>query len=136
MTATRTQHTSTTVNNRQSGPPSYVSPSRLLPRRTRRAVLAADRYRCVFCADTRDLEIDHVIPHFYGGQERWRNLVTLCRFHNRVKGTYFLEQGVVKYRAWPGRSDITMAAAILAAERRALRNPLRWFRLFLAVRHG
>lgn len=77
-----------------------------------------------------------MIPHFYGGDERWRNLVTLCRAHNRIKGTYFVDSGVVRYRAWPGSSSIQLAAAILAAERQALRNPLRWFRLFLAVRHG
>lgn len=122
------------INHRVVRPAGLSSGHRLLPRRTRRVVLAADRYRCVFCGAAQQLEVDHVVPVHYGGRDRWRNFVTLCRLHNRIKGTYYRNaSGRVRYRSWPGQTDRALAAAILGAERRALRSPVRWARLALAL---
>lgn len=46
--------------------------------RLRRAAYAADSHECVYCASTRDLGVDHVVPRSQGGQNTIENLVTAC----------------------------------------------------------
>ena len=45
---------------------------------TREAVLSRDQYRCVICASTYDLEVDHRRALINGGDNRIENLATLC----------------------------------------------------------
>ncbi len=102
--------------------------------RIKRAVLAADRYRCVACGLAGDLQIDHVMPWSCGGLSSLFNLMVLCGGCNRVKSNYWRwRDGRVTYRGVEGRADERRAAVILAAERRARWNPLRWWRAAIAL---
>jgi len=102
--------------------------------RLRRRVLAADRHRCVSCHRRDELQIEHVMPWSLGGLSWWWNLVTLCGDCNRVKSNYWrFRDGYVVYRAFEGYGVPGRAAAILARERRARRNPLRWLRAAWAI---
>lgn len=95
----------------------------------RRAVLAADRHRCVHCGSQVRLQIDHVIPWSLGGLTALFNMMTLCGVCNRAKSNYFERRnGTVCYNPFPGVNRRDLAAAILASERRARLNPLRWTR--------
>ncbi len=56
-----------------------------LPRRevrlTRRRVLERDRHTCQYCRrefDSKQLNIDHVVPRQRGGKTRWNNVVCSC----------------------------------------------------------
>lgn len=98
--------------------------------RQRRAVYAADRHRCVYCHSRVSLQVDHVLPWSHGGRTWLPNMVTLCGPDNRVKSDYWPGEG---YRPFEGAGNIALAAAILAAERRARRNPLRWVRAALSL---
>ena len=100
-----------------------------IPAWLRRAVLEADRHRCVFCGHRADLQLDHVRPWASGGLTSLWNLVTLCGPDNRTKSSYWRDlDGYVHYRSFTGSDDVRKAAEILAAERRARLNPLRWLR--------
>jgi hypothetical protein len=100
-----------------------------IPVRLRRAVFAADGWACVACGNTAGLQLDHVRPWSCGGLNRIWNLVTLCANCNRVKSNYWVwANGRVTYTGWEGSSNRQLAAAILAVERRARRNPWRWCR--------
>ena len=95
----------------------------------RRAVYAADRWRCVFCKSDASREIDHIRAWRAGGLTALWNLMTLCKRCNDVKSNYNVDRdGFVHYRAWGGLNDPQLAAKILAKERRARLNPLRWVR--------
>jgi hypothetical protein len=105
--------------------------------RLRRRVYAADNYHCVYCWRTVDLQLDHVRPWSTGGLSSLWNLVTLCGSCNRAKSNYWqYRNGRIVFRLWtyddvermPTRYQLDIAAAILARERRARRNPLRWLR--------
>lgn len=101
--------------------------SAYISQRLRRKVFAADRHRCVYCHSGHDLQVDHVMPWSLGGMTRLLNLVTLCSVHNRVKSNFWVTRdGRVIYRPFEGADNRVLAAAILAAERQARRNPLRW----------
>lgn len=52
----------------------------------RRQVYSDDGWKCVYCSDTRNLEIDHIVPLSKGGTEDRSNLQTLCAPCNRKKG--------------------------------------------------
>lgn len=100
-----------------------------IPAWLRRAVLEADRHRCVFCGSRAGLQLDHVRPWASGGLTSLWNLVTLCGRDNRTKSSYWRDRdGYVHYRSFQGSDDVRKAAEILAAERRARLNPLRWLR--------
>lgn len=94
-----------------------------IPLWMRRAVYRADRYRCVYCGLRGDLQVDHIVPWACGGLTVLWNLATLCALHNRAKSCY--------YPPWDGR--IAGPDAILRAEHRARRNPLRWLRMAFAL---
>jgi hypothetical protein len=106
-----------------------------IPNWLRRAVYAADRYACIWCGAVADLQVDHIRPWACGGLSCLWNTATLCGPHNRIKSCYWVyRSGLVVYRSFPGSDDEATAAAILAAERRARRSPLRWLRAAWALR--
>jgi 5-methylcytosine-specific restriction endonuclease McrA len=95
----------------------------------RRLVYAADGYRCVYCGNGGQLQLDHVHPWSYGGRTSFWNLACLCQTCNVIKSNYWISRGGrVAYRPFAGASNMTVAAAILAVERRARWNPMRWIR--------
>ena len=51
-------------------------------------VKARDGYRCLCCGEDRKrtLQIDHVAPSYFGGNNSLDNLQTLCGLCNRIKG--------------------------------------------------
>ena len=99
------------------------------PEWLRRAVLAADRGRCVFCGDRTRLHVDHITPWAAGGLTTMYNLAVLCRRHNKIKSNFSVDaDGYVHYRAFDGYADPVMAAAILARERPRRLYPGRWLR--------
>ena len=105
-----------------------------IPAWLRRTVLEADRHRCVFCGSHAGLQLDHVRPWASGGMTSLWNLVTLCNKHNVLKSNYWRDRdGYVHYRSFQGSDDVRKAAQILAAERRARLNPLRWLRAAWAL---
>jgi HNH endonuclease len=105
-----------------------------IPAVLRRAVLAADRYHCVWCGSAWQLQLDHIRPWSCGGLSSLWNLAVLCGRCNRVKSNYWVWQsGRVTYRAFAGSDSQRLAAQILAAERRARCNPLRWLRAAYAA---
>lgn len=56
---------------------------------TRRAVLARDRHRCVYCKGKAET-IDHVVPRSRGGRHVWDNVVAACRRCNHKKADRLL----------------------------------------------
>ncbi|HJQ00031.1 MAG TPA: HNH endonuclease [Jatrophihabitans sp.] len=56
---------------------------------TRRAVLARDAHRCVYCTVRADT-IDHVVPRSRGGRNEWTNVVAACARCNHRKGDRLL----------------------------------------------
>lgn len=59
--------------------------SRYISKEVREIILKRDNYKCVFCAASSALEIDHVIPVSKGGTSEQNNLQVLCRSCNRKK---------------------------------------------------
>jgi hypothetical protein len=114
-------------------------------KRQDRVVKAADRNRCL----ARHLggcegeprgrwfyEVDHGVPWIAGGYTWLPNLFLLCFFHNQTKCNYNVDKdGYVHYRksSYGGVYDPVLAAQILAAERRARRNPMRLVRALWAL---
>jgi 5-methylcytosine-specific restriction protein A len=48
-----------------------------------------DRWRCLSCASSKHLQVDHIVPVGKGGENRLSNLQTLCRSCNsRKSDTY------------------------------------------------
>lgn len=62
-------------------------PSRHVSAADRDAIMKRDGHRCVVCAATEKLEIDHIIPVSRGGTSQIGNLQVLCRSCNRKKRT-------------------------------------------------
>jgi 5-methylcytosine-specific restriction endonuclease McrA len=58
---------------------------------TRRAVLARDAHRCVYCTVRADT-IDHVVPRSRGGRNEWTNVVAACARCNHRKGDRLLSE--------------------------------------------
>lgn len=58
---------------------------------TRRAVLARDAHRCVYCTHKADT-IDHVVPRSRGGGHEWTNVVAACARCNHRKGSRMLAE--------------------------------------------
>ena len=101
--------------------------------RLHRITYAADRYRCAYCRQKfrwHELNGDHYVPWSQGGLTVFRNMVTLCGQHNRIKSNYWPG---VHYRPLEGSDNLALAIAILAAEKHRRRNPLRWVRAAWAL---
>lgn len=112
----------------------FVShPRRNLSMRLKRMLLRAYRNRCLFCHGRAQpgaaLQFDHYCPRSHGGLTNLWNMVVLCGYHNRVKSNYwqYRRGGKVYYRPFDDANNPSLAAQILAVERRARRNPLRWW---------
>lgn len=104
-----------------------------VPARLRRAILAADRHRCVFCGRRADLQLDHIRPWSGGGLSAAWNLAVLCAGCNLAKSNYWKDRdGYVHYRGFPGAGNPVLASAILRAERRRRLSPARWARALRA----
>lgn len=105
----------------------------------RRAAFRADRYRCVYChvkfRRGIGLEADHYRPYACGGRSDIFNIFALCKYHNDVKGYYWVSErtGRVSYKPYMVQGDPVMAAAIMRAEYWHARNPLRWLRAAWAL---
>jgi hypothetical protein len=105
----------------------------------RRAAFRADRYRCVYChvkfRHGKGLEADHYRPYACGGRSDIFNIFALCKYHNDVKGYYWVSErtGIVSYKPYMVAPDPVMAAAIMRAEYWHARNPLRWLRAAWAL---
>jgi hypothetical protein len=83
----------------------------------------------VYCHSRAGLQLDHIRPWSAGGLTSLFNLAVLCSLHNRVKSNYWRDRdGFVHYRAFTRADDLAIAAAVLRAERRCRRSPLRWLR--------
>lgn len=54
-----------------------------IPPHVRSAVKRRDRYACVWCMSTRNLELDHIVPWSAGGSDKPENLRTLCAVCNQ-----------------------------------------------------
>jgi hypothetical protein len=57
-----------------------------IPEDTRNAIFARDGDKCLFCGDTKDLCLDHIVAFSRGGTTSPDNLQTLCRSCNSKKG--------------------------------------------------
>lgn len=99
-----------------------------IPAWLRRLVLAADNYRCVYCGNPVQLQLDHVHPWSYGGRTTFWNLMTLCADCNRVKSNYWVDKRGAHYRPFEGHGNIIAAAAILRVEKRRRWSPARMLR--------
>ncbi|MCH8567894.1 MAG: HNH endonuclease [Balneolales bacterium] len=70
---------------------------------SRKNVMKRDGLKCQYCASTRDLTIDHIIPRSRGGQDSWENLTTACNSCNNKKGNKTPEEAGMKLRKKPYR---------------------------------
>lgn len=115
------------------GIPREKQRSQYISERLHRITYAADRYRCAYCRRRftwSGLNGDHYCPWSQGGLTVFRNMVTLCGRCNRVKSNYWPG---VHYRPIEGSDNLALAIAILDAEKRRRRNPLRWVRAAWAL---
>ena len=101
--------------------------------RLKRITYAADRGRCAYChrhLAWHERNCDHFLPWSQGGLTVFRNMTTLCARDNVIKSNYWPG---VHYRPIEGSDNLALAIAILAAEKRRRRNPLRWVRAAWAL---
>lgn len=47
-------------------------------RNIRARVLKRDNFRCISCGGIENLDVHHLFPKSYGGEDRLENLITLC----------------------------------------------------------
>lgn len=95
----------------------------------RRAVLAADGYRCCWCEATEELQLDHYRPWSRGGLTAFWNMLTLCGRCNRIKSNCWVARdGYVFYRPFKDAGNRQVALDILAYERWHRWNLMRWIR--------
>lgn len=95
----------------------------------RRAVLAADGYRCCWCHATDNLQVDHIKPWSVGGLNALWNMAVLCGRCNRIKSNMWYARGrVVCYRPFRNASNQELALAMLRYEKLHRWSPLRWLR--------
>jgi len=59
---------------------------------TRQNIFKRDGNKCVYCASSSNLTLDHVVPKSKGGNSTWTNLVTACRTCNSKKGDFTPEE--------------------------------------------
>lgn len=65
-----------------------TGPRGVIPREVRIAVYSRDGFRCVWCNETQNLQLDHVIPWSSWGPDHGGNLRTLCEYHNQERSNY------------------------------------------------
>jgi 5-methylcytosine-specific restriction endonuclease McrA len=72
----------------------------------RHRIYKRDGNRCVYCGNTKQLTIDHVIPKSKGGKNTWENLVTCCIKCNLKKSDRTPEQAGMKLSIRPEEPNI------------------------------
>jgi HNH endonuclease len=107
------------------GPSRSEQHSSRISLRLRRKVLAAGRYRCLYCGSQSRLDIDHIIPWAWGGLTRFWNLAVLCDEHNLVKRDWWADRHG-RVHGHSSRPDI--AAEIYAREKSQRISLFRWAR--------
>lgn len=95
-----------------------------------RTVLYIDRYQCVWCHATEDLDVDHIWPWMAGGLSVLWNLMTLCSKCNTLKLDYCPAKW---YRPRCSPKNRAEAREILRCERWHRWNPARWVRAGFAL---
>jgi 5-methylcytosine-specific restriction endonuclease McrA len=83
---------------------------------TRRAVLARDAHRCVYCMVRADT-IDHVVPRSRGGRNEWTNVVAACARCNHRKGDRLLSEIGWTLSTQPIQPSATVALVLGWAKR-------------------
>ncbi|CAN5570020.1 HNH endonuclease [soil metagenome] len=83
---------------------------------TRRAVLARDAHRCVYCTVRADT-IDHVVPRSRGGRNEWTNVVAACARCNHRKGARLLSEIGWTLPRPPAQPSATVALVLGWAKR-------------------
>jgi 5-methylcytosine-specific restriction endonuclease McrA len=83
---------------------------------TRRAVLARDAHRCVYCAVRADT-VDHVVPRSRGGRNEWTNVVAACARCNHRKGDRLLAELGWSLPSAPAQPSATVAVVLGWAKR-------------------
>lgn len=83
---------------------------------TRRAVLARDAHRCVYCTVRADT-IDHVVPRSRGGRNEWTNVVAACARCNHRKGDRLLAEIGWSLPRPPSQPSATVALVLGWAKR-------------------
>lgn len=74
-------------------------PDQRLWRWLRQKVFQRDRWMCQYChkyGDKVQLQVDHVVPVYLGGNNRLRNLITACRDCNTKKKHKLLSKSQIK----------------------------------------
>lgn len=76
----------------------------------RHKIYKRDGHKCVYCGNSKQLTIDHLIPKSKGGKNTWENLVTCCFRCNVKKGDKTIEQAGLKLLKKPYEPDIFIEA--------------------------
>lgn len=76
----------------------------------RHRIYKRDGHRCVYCGNSKQLTIDHVIPKSKGGKNTWENLVTCCTKCNLKKSDRTPEQAGMKLSIKPHEPNIFVEA--------------------------
>jgi hypothetical protein len=82
----------------------FKHPQRGIPPLNNRELFFRDGNLCMFCGDELPdvlLTRDHVIPLSRGGQDRWSNVVTACKYCNTHKGDRTPEEANMPLLAVP-----------------------------------
>ena len=95
--------------------PAVTSPgksTRYIPDTLRQAVFGRDRGRCQFrspdgqqCYQTKNLEIDHIVPIGMGGKTSIDNLRLLCRAHNQLHADQCFGREFMKLKKLRGKTS-------------------------------
>ena len=83
----------------------YIQPTRD-PAFTRFNVFLRDHFECQYCADTRELTFDHLVPRSRGGRTTWDNVVTACAGCNLQKGGRVLKECRMQPMVWPYKPSV------------------------------
>jgi 5-methylcytosine-specific restriction endonuclease McrA len=91
----------------------------------RRAVLARDKYRCVYCGQAGATTVDHLLPKCRGGRDTWENLAACCLRCNGQKADRTPEEWVraggrrLRWHPWVPKRFAAERALVyrIAAER-------------------
>lgn len=74
-----------------------------VPVEIRKAVLKRDKFACVDCGVTENLEIDHIQPKRAGGKDTVNNCQTVCQICNNKRWQKLLMQALFHWYECPFR---------------------------------
>lgn len=75
---------------------------------TRQNVFKRDANKCLYCGNSKDLTLDHVLPKSRGGDSTWTNLATACKKCNSIKGDKTPEEAKMPLTQKPFRPTYVM----------------------------